>query len=308
MNVLKNILIGLFVLFITISCADDDAGQIIDTNLTTFDIIADSENHNTLEQLLIDTGLDQTLNSGTFTVFAPNDQAFNQVDLSNFDINELTQLLLNHVIAGNAESTDFNNSYVLTNAKESVSGNENTINMYVSVDGGIVVNGTSNVTIPDQEASNGVVHTVDAVIPIPNIKTFISADNRFSNLLTALSRDDQPDFLTILSDFEGQSPFTVFGPTNDAFTSLISELELDSLDDLETALLTSTLNSHVIIDNNLREEAMTTEMLSTLGSTINLDASTLTITDQSDRTINIIITNIQSGNGVIHAVDKVILP
>lgn len=308
MNFFKSTLTGLLILFITVSCADDEAGQIIDTDLTVLDIIVESENHNTLEQLLINTGLDETLDSGTFTVFAPDDQAFSQVDLSNFNNEELTQLLLNHVLSGNAESTDFNNSYVLTNAKETITGNENTINMYVGADGGVVVNGTSNVTEPDQEASNGIVHTVDAVIPIPDITTFVAADSRFSDLYTALTRDDQPDFSSILSDFDGQAPFTVFAPTSNAFEDLLSELQLDNLDEIETGFLTSTLNTHVVADSNLREENMNTETLSTLGSSIDLNASTLTITDQSDRIINIIITNVQAGNGVIHAVDKVIFP
>ncbi|MBS3737523.1 fasciclin domain-containing protein [Mesohalobacter halotolerans] len=308
MDFLKSSLIGLLFFFITISCADDEAGQIIDTNLTTFDIIADSENHNTLEQLLIDTGLDQTLDNGTFTVFAPHDEAFNQIDLANFNSDELTQLLLNHVLTGNAESTDFNNSYILTNATETVSGNENTINSYVNVDGGIVVNGISNVTISDLEASNGVVHVVDAVIPIPDLTTFVSADPRFSNLQSALSRDDQPDFLNLLNDFDGQAPFTVFAPTNTAFDDLLAELELEAIDDIDTAVLTSTLNTHILDNSNLREEDMNTETLSTLGSSIDLDASTLTITDQNNRMANVIITNIQAGNGVIHAIDKVILP
>ncbi len=291
-----------------ISCSSDDAGQIIDNTPTTFEIIADSPEHSTLEELLINANLKDVLDSGVYTIFAPNDQAFAELNLNNFTDEEISQLLLNHVLSGKAQASDLANGYERTNARELFTGDNNLINIYINVDGGITLNGASTITGADEDASNGIVHFVDAVIPIPDVTTFIAADTSLSTLFSALTRDDQPDFINILNDSEGDAPFTIFAPNNAAFEALLAEQEIESLEDIETSQLTSTLNSHVVINANTREENFTTGQLNTLGSDINIDAATNTITDQNERNINIIITNIQTGNGVIHTLDGVILP
>ena len=91
-----------------INCSDDDSdpAEPIENNPTTFEIISESPDHNTLEQVLTDTGLDQVLNDGNFTVFAPTDDAFEQVDLSGLSNDQLTNVLLNHVVNGTAETSD----------------------------------------------------------------------------------------------------------------------------------------------------------------------------------------------------------
>ncbi|RRO14517.1 fasciclin domain-containing protein [Flavobacteriaceae bacterium 14752] len=304
---LKSLLI-FGILLLMISCVDDEAGQIIDNTPNIFETIAASPNHNTLEELLVNTGLDQTLNTGTFTVFASTDEAFENIDLSNLTNDELTQILLFHVITGKFESTDLSTGYEITNATEIFTGNSNNLNIYVNKSGDITLNGQSTVTTADEIAFNGVIHVVDAVLTIPDITSFVSADDNLSTLNSALTRDDQPDFLGTLSSFDSPSPFTVFAPSNDAFTALITELSLQSLDDIGSSTLTSALNTHVIAGNIMREENLESGMISTLGSDININASTNTITDQSGRIINIFITDIQAANGVIHVVDKVILP
>jgi transforming growth factor-beta-induced protein len=307
-----NKFITLSVIFLLIlnvsSCLDDDSSQIIDNTPSTFERIANSDVHNTLEQLLIETNLDDALSMGVYTIFAPTDEAFAAVDLEGLSNEEVVQLLLNHVISGSAESTDFSNGYIFSSATENFTGNENNINMYVNVDGGITLNGVSTVITDNINASNGVVHVVDAVIPIPDITTFATADSRFDTLVEALTRDDQPDFVSILSSFDSPAPFTVFGPTNDAFSDLLVELDLTDLSEIDTATLTSTLNTHVVAGELLREESLTLGTVNTLGDDFELDPSINVITDLNGRDINIIITNVQAGNGVIHVVDQVILP
>ena len=302
------ITLKLLICLIVLSCSDDEAGQIIDNTPTTFEIIANSSEHNTLEELLINSELRDVIDTGVFTVFAPTDEAFANVDLSSLTDEQINQILLNHVLTGKAESSDFGNGYERTNASEIFTGNTNSLNIYINVDGGITLNGTSSVINPDNDASNGVVHFVDAVIPIPSISTFVTADTRFSTLATALTREDQPDFVGTLSSFNDPAPFTVFAPTNDAFTDLLAELEIESLADIGATLLTSTLNTHVIAGSMVREEDLTTATFGTLGDDIDINAETAVITDMNNRDINIIITNVQAGNGVIHVVDKVILP
>ena len=221
---------------------------------STFDVIAESPNHNTLEQALVDTGLDQVLNSGDFTIFAPTDAAFNEVDLSGLSDTQLTNVLLNHVITGTILSTDLSTTYVKTNATEMITGDANPLDLYINLDDGVTLNGAAAVTTPDVIGNNGVVHVTDAVIPMPDITTFATADPTFENLAAALTRDDQPDFVDVLSTPNGTdpAPFTVFAPTNDAFANLLSNQGFDSLADVPQDLLESTLNSHVVAGVNVR--------------------------------------------------------
>lgn len=300
-------IISVLILFLS-SCLDDDSSQIIDNTPTTFQIIASSDVHNTLEELLLITNLDGVLDSGVHTIFAPTDEAFEAINLSDLSNEDITQILLNHVIVGSAEATDLSNGYISTSATENITGDLHPINMHVNVDGGITLNGTSTVNLSDIIASNGVVHSVNAVIPIADITTFITADSRLNTLEEALTRDDLPDYMSILNSFDSPSPFTVFTPTNDAFTELLTDLELTELSEIESGLLTSTLNTHTITEENLREENFSAGTVNTLGDTFELDPSLNVITDLNGNEINIIITNIQAGNGVIHLIDKVILP
>jgi uncharacterized surface protein with fasciclin (FAS1) repeats len=140
--------------------------------------------------------------------------------------------------------------------------------------------------------------------------TFATADPTFETLVAALTREDQPDFVGTLSTPNGTSPapFTVFAPTNDAFADLLDELSLGSLDDIDTATLTATLNYHVIAEANVRADDLVSGPVTTLGGDIEIDADNGTITDANGRVINIIVTDVQAANGVVHVVSRVILP
>ena len=303
-------LLTLSLLFINCSDDDSDPAEPIENNPTTFEIISESPDHNTLEQVLIDTGLDQVLNDGNFTVFAPTDDAFEQVDLSGLSNDQLSNVLLNHVVNGTAMSSDLSNTYLDTEAVENFTGDNNSLSLLINVDGEVTLNGTATVTTPDQEASNGVVHITDAVIPMPDITTFAAADPQLETLLTALTRDDQPDFVSTLGTAADSdlAPFTVFAPTNDAFVDVLAELGVDSLDDVDGSTLESALNFHVVPGANITESNLSTGTAATLAGDVDINADNATITDANGRVSNITFTDIQTTNGVIHIIDTVILP
>ena len=319
----KNLNVYTFLLTILslslVSCSDDDDGPgPTPAGSDTFQIIAESPDHETLEQALVDTGLDQALNDGVYTVFAPTDAAFSNVDLSGLNNDQLTNILLNHVLvgetffqapAGSTQST-LSTGYLETLATEKITEAGNSINMYVNVGDNVIINGNSTVTAPDLNANNGVVHVVDEVITLPTVTTFAVADPTFDNLQAALTRDDQPPFADVLSTPNGTAPapFTVFAPTNDAFGSLLELLGASSLADVNSATLEATLNNHVVPGANVRAADLTDGDVSTLEDDITINASDATITDQNGREISIIVTDVQTANGVIHAVDQVILP
>ncbi len=281
---------------------------------STFDIIANSPNHETLESALVSTGLDQVLMNGTFTVFAPTDAAFSGVDTSSLTEEQLTNILLNHVVTGNVLSTDLANGYVKTNATETYSGNGNFIDLYVNVDDGVTLNGNASVTTANLESSNGTVHVVDAVITIPNVVDLAAANPMFSNLATALT---QESLIATLSTDAGTSPapFTVFAPNNTAFQNFLDEDPNDGFasiqDVLDLPILADVLTYHVLPDGAVRAADISDGISpSTIqGETITINTPDgVTITDQNARVVNIVATDVTGSNGVIHVLDNVILP
>ena len=265
-----------------------------------------------------DGNLLSLLNGGNYTVLAPNNFAFEIfLDKNGFtSIDEvpkdiLKNILLNHVISGTVKSTDLAvavSGYTSTNATNT---DGDFLSMYFSTNNGVVFNGVSTVLNPDIATSNGVMHVVDALIELPTVVTFATANPGFETLVAALTRDDlSEDFVSILSTTTEPAPFTVFAPTNEAFSSLFSELGVESLNDIDTATLESTLGTHVVAKANVRSEDLFNGMLiTTIGDDLTISVGTgPQLVDLNSRTANIIAADIQAYNGVIHVIDNVMLP
>ena len=323
-NLLNNykLLFLLFVGTMTISCNDNDDAPALNPELGTIaEIAIDSPDLSNLVAALgaADGDLVTTLSGGEFTVLAPTNAAFetflsenNFESLGDVPTDLLANILLNHVIAGSVSSTDLATlgaGYSSTNATNADGDN---LSLYFNTSDGVVFNGTSRVSTADVSASNGVVHVVDAVIGLPTVVTFAEADPTFETLVTALTRDDhEEDVITLLSSSDEPAPFTLFAPTNAAFADLLSSLELNSLDEIELTLLEYVLGMHVITGSNYRSGDLTEGMTAvTVGDetiTISLIPDP-NITDPNGFVSNIIVVDVQAMNGVVHAVDKVILP
>jgi transforming growth factor-beta-induced protein len=149
----------------------------------------------------------------------------------------------------------------------------------------------------------------DDDVPKKNIVEVAQSNDDFSILVQALTREDlTTDFVAILT---GEGPFTVFAPTNAAFVALLGELEVEGLNDIPAATLEAVLKYHVVSGaavkaGDLTEGQVVTTVLS--GTfTIGLEGGAK-ITDANGRVSNIVITDVEASNGVIHAIDKVILP
>ncbi len=250
---------------------------------------------------------------GDFTVFAPINEAFEAFD--NPDMNELNNILSNHVVVGSSVFSDqLSNSYVSTAAV--LPGTENNLSLYINTDEGVVLNGESTVALADVVASNGVIHAVDQVIDLPTVVDFAVTNSEFETLVAALTREDlQTNFVEILSSTPADSelaPFTVFAPTNAAFGALLEELGVAGLGDIAEATLSATLTNHVVSGVNVLSNQLTDAMeISTLGGIILTDlsdASTPKLVDSNDRESQIIGFDVQAVNGVVHVIDRVILP
>ncbi|WMQ64019.1 fasciclin domain-containing protein [Imtechella halotolerans] len=295
-----------------VSCSDDDD----DKQMTIADYVASSANYSSLKAALDRAGLTATLDASTsFTVFAPDNAAFSAfledngfASLNDVPVGVLTEVLLNHVVVGVNRSSSLTTGYVKTLAKENTTDNE--IDMYINTEDGVLINGQSSVVAADIDVSNGVIHAVDKVIGLPTVVTFATADATFSTLVAALTADPGFTYVTTLSSTTAPAPFTVFAPTNTAFGNLLTELGANSLGDIPIPTVQATLNTHVIAGANVLSSSLTNGMtVTTLGDsfTINLGTSA-TFTDLNGRTGNIVVTDVQASNGVIHVVDKVILP
>ena len=310
---LKFILAILLVSTFAISC-DDDNEPMADNTITG--LAQSNPNLSILVQALVKADLAETLKgSGPYTVFAPTDAAFvaflqttPYATLNDVPKEALTQILLNHVVSGSVKSTDLSTGYIKTLAKGSASSTNN-LSMFVNTASNMVkLNGVATVTAADIMASNGVVHVVDKVIGLPTIVTHATANPNFSSLVGALTASGQPNFVGILS---GTGPFTVFAPTNDAFTALNNELAPGGIASVSSANLTKVLQYHVANGNVLAASLTEGQMVTTLQTpqkfTIQL-AGGAKIKDANNRISTITATDVQCSNGVIHVVNKVLLP
>ena len=304
-----------------ISCDNDDNDdQTEQVVLTIVQIAAQEPDLSILVEALTaaDGDLLTTLSGGNFTVLAPTNDAFAEflsangfVSLEEVPTDVLSNILLNHVITGEVVSTDLTTAgsgYTTTNATNLDGDN---LSLYFSTTDGVEFNGLSGVVLADIPATNGIIHVVDAVIGLPTVVTFATSNPMFETLVAALTREDlTTDYVSVLSSIASPSPFTVFAPTNEAFGSLLTEVGMGSLSEIPVDLLTSTLNTHVVASANVRSEDLTQGMaVSTLGDalTVSLDAGPQLI-DLNDRVANIIAVDVQAYNGVVHVIDKVVLP
>lgn len=299
-----------------VSCNDDDGKPTEPMNTSIAAIASANPDFTTLVTALNRTGLTATLNeSGEFTVFAPTNDAFNRfftslgnnVTVNNVNVDVLRNVLLNHVIETEIKSSAIPASiYVSTLSPINNTTNAPTISMFVQKSGAIVTlnggieNGGAVVSTADIDASNGVIHVVNRVISLPTIKNHAIAN---PNLSTVTSLLVAQNLAATLDGTEG-APFTVFAPVNTAF----DQATLDLYGGLSSGLKTEVLLYHVVGGLNVRSNAIPSGNIPTLqgesftitGTAIN-DAGT-------DVNKNIILTDIQCSNGIVHAIDKVLIP
>ena len=319
---MKKLLKIIPILFLTTlflqSCDNDDDTVIPPVTNNIVDIAQSSEDFTSLVAALQKANLVTTLQTqGPFTVLAPTNAAFSTFLLDNgfgsldeVPVDVLTNILLNHVVGGRLASTDLTTGYASTFATSSAS--DASMSIFIDTSNGVRFNGVSSVTTADISADNGIVHVVDAVIGLPTIATFATSNNALSILVDALVYADSGSptvpYISTVSDASA-GPFTVFTPTNDAFADLLTELNANALTDLPPSAINDVLLYHIVGANVLSGQ-LTSGPVATLGGNIIADTSDFTLTDPNNRVSNIItsLVDIQAENGVVHVIDKVILP
>lgn len=251
--------------------------------------------------------------AGPFTVFAPTNAAFATflqangfATVNDVPVDVLKQVLLYHVVSGKVASTDLSTGYVNTLATFGTSTTN--LSLYVNLASGVKIN-DAIVTTADVTTSNGIVHVIDKVLAPATVVNHALNNPNFSILVAALTRSDLGvNYVSLLS---GAGPFTVFAPTNAAFTALLAELGVANLAAIDAATLNAVLQYHVVSGANVRSSQLTEgqEVTTFSGGKFKIGlAGGAKITDARNRVSNIVVVDVQGTNGVVHAIDKVLLP
>jgi len=172
------------------------------------------------------------------------------------------------------------------------------LGMRITTTGGVKLNKDVNVIAADVDVKNGVIHAIDKVLLPPTVVDHALSNDLFSILVQAVVKAD------LVETLNGTGPFTVFAPTNAAFEALFTQLGVSGISDLTAEQLTPILTYHVV-SGNVRSNQLTAGMVATLNGDIEVR---LTPSPAINETADIIATDVQGTNGIIHVIDEVLLP
>jgi transforming growth factor-beta-induced protein len=295
------VLIVLMGTFTATGCnKDDDTTPAGD--LTIAGYASTDKNFSFLVEALTRADLVNVLNgTGNFTVFAPTNDAFNALftqlgvtGIGDLSKETLTPILLYHVLGTEKKSDMLSTGYLTTLSP----ANGNFLSLKIDVSGSVKLNKEITVTKADVDLKNGVIHVIDKVLLPPTVVGVAMENDSFSILVQAVVKAGLAETLN------GAGPFTIFAPTNAAFTALFAQLGVAGIADLTAAQLIPILKYHVVTGNVLSSQ-LSNGQVQTLNGAIAVALSPVpTINGVS----KIVVTDVQGSNGVIHVIDKVLLP
>jgi uncharacterized surface protein with fasciclin (FAS1) repeats len=263
----------------------------------------------TLAAAIRAAGLVDAVAASPRTLFAPTDVAFEALLaelgttadalLGNTEL--LKAVLAYHLLGSARTSAD----WVSGKAIEPVGGGF----FKLETAGGVVLtdgrNRLARTTQTDVILDNGALHRIDRVM-LPANRTVVETAQNTAQTSTLVAAVNAAGLAGALS---ASGPFTIFAPVDAAFSALLTELgtTLDALI-ADTALLTKVLTYHVVPARALKADIVPGQPITSLqGQSLIIDAS-LKITDANQRVSTIVATDTLASNGVIHLIDRVLLP
>lgn len=285
------------------SCDKDDNNDDNNMNNTSKSITATASadpQFSILVEALAKAELASTLDqSGTFTVFAPTNTAFNALfeKLKVSGIDQLSKealkpILLYHVLGAKAVSSGLSSGYVST-LSPAVGGRY--VSLKVDVMSGVKLNSSAMVSKADILASNGVIHVIDQVLLPPTVGDLAIANSSFTTLVSALTNAGLVSAVT-----DPKATLTVFAPTNEAFAKLSSVPS-----DLKPILLYHVLGSTVYANQVSTSYAKTLSTFMTKPMDIYLNTTSGV---KVNNTATVALADVVGTNGVIHVIDNVLIP
>lgn len=290
------------------SCKKDEENS---SPKTITDVVSANANFSTLKSAVVKAGLAATLSGpGPFTVFAPDNEAFEGSGITSSVIESLSDdqlkaILLYHTIGSKIMAAGVPSG---PNAAVTTAGGGT---LYVTKNGnGVFVNGWK-VTSADIAASNGVIHSIEHVLvpPAGNLVEVAQANSNLSYLVAAVIRASTGT-TNVAAVLSSAGPFTVFAPTNQAFIDA-GFPTIASIQAANPNTLASILTYHVLSARAFSSDLSDGQTLTTVnGGTIKVGlGSGATVIGNSNATAaNISGVNIMATNGVVHVIDKVLLP
>ncbi|WP_298533545.1 fasciclin domain-containing protein [uncultured Algibacter sp.] len=252
---------------------------------------------------------------GPFTVLAPTNAAFTAflnangyAGLDEVPTDVLAQVLLNHVIMADVKAADLLSAGAGYASGSSENSQGDNISIYFNAPSAdnVRFNNTGKVSTADISASNGTIHIIDAVLGLPDIVDHaINNSAAFSSLVAALGAADGG----LVSVLQGDGPFTVLAPDNNAFETFLDGASLGSVD---TAVLSQILLNHVLGANIKADDLIALEAgynnTSATGAGDNPMSIYFNATDgvKFNGISSVTQADVVGTNGVIHAVDAVI--
>ncbi|MCY4044782.1 MAG: fasciclin domain-containing protein [Cellvibrionales bacterium] len=324
MKLTLSILFMLFSLSFLTGCNDDDNDS---PNVTTEkNIIETAEAAGSFSILLtaLETAdLTDTLEAdGTYTVFAPTDAAFERYLSENnltadalLASDQLSDILTYHVLSTEVDSTAAIS--VATSADNVVDALNGSPFALSTVDNKLYIN-QAMVSTPDVMASNGVIHVIDQVLIPATDSTLSDTTKTIAELVIELASSDPAEFSILLQAVQTaglagalsdtNETYTVFAPTDAAFTALLNELGITASDLLSSPDLASILTQHVIAGAEIDQIAAYAANGKTV-QTLNNDSALSVMIMDGKLTIEdsaVVIANVKTANGIIHVIDTVI--
>jgi uncharacterized surface protein with fasciclin (FAS1) repeats len=255
----------------------------------------------TLVTVLTTKGYEPVLNDlsdpkGTFTVFAPNNEAFAEAKLDVSQIEAITATLLYHTLGVEVKSTDLSAVqfvHSLSTDPKFVYLNGTGQNLGVTKEGGVVrVNGIK-VVLADVVCSNGIVHIIDRVIMLPQKTSVIAKEAKLDILLEAVVRAGLVDTV------DATAGITIFAPTDAAFVRAKIDPAKVPVDTLKAVLA-----NHVVPAVAFSTDLKDGQKVKTLGG------ATLTVHIREGRVYvanaRVEAANVITANGVVHVIDAVL--
>ena len=258
---------------------------------------------NTLVAAVKAAGLVDTLKGkGPFTVLAPTDDAFSKLPkgtvetlLKPENLKKLQAILTYHVIPGKAMAADV----IKLSSAKTVQGDEVAIKV---VDGAVMING-AKVVKTDINCQNGVIHVIDSVILPPEksdiVDTAVGAGS-FNTLVAAVKAAG------LVETLKGEGPFTVFAPTDEAFAKIPAATLKSLLKPENKEKLAAILTYHVVSGKVTAADVVKLTSAKTVnGQSVKIQVANGKVMIDG---ANVVKTDIDCKNGVVHVIDSVIMP
>ncbi|MFD2231041.1 fasciclin domain-containing protein [Alkalimarinus sediminis] len=286
----------------------------------TFNVVETAQadgRFNTLVAAVVEAGLVDTLaTTPNLTVFAPTDDAFENLIASNdsfssaADILALTNLgdiLKYHVLSSEVDAATAQ-GLAGTKTTPLLTTEELAISY---ADPNLFIN-TSKVIVADVDTSNGLIHAVDKVLLPPTPSALSDTGVTIAGLVTNLAGATDAEFTTLLAALQqegldgplaGAGPFTVFAPTDAAFDAVGTPAQVLALPGLDDILKQHVISGSAI--DSISAYAANGSAVATLrtGTSLNVNIG---MGNLMVGNANVVITDVETSNGVVHVIDAVI--